>query len=87
MPVTWGIAFKNAVLACLYSCVFYIIAAAIIIGGTMVSGATVDLTDPDSWITAMGTLLIFYFAGYIVCCLGSMASIIKAAGDAALQSR
>lgn len=87
MSISWGFAFKKAIIACIYQCGWAIVAGIIIFVGFIIGGLSIDFNDPNTFLAAMGVIIIFYVIGSAVCCLGSMASIIKAAGDAALQSR
>jgi hypothetical protein len=68
------------------------ILAGIVLGVGIMAGAMIGFTavSGGSFEDAMFGILIMigtYFAGIILCALGSAASMIKVAGDTALKSR
>ena len=91
MSVTWSDAFRGSLLYCVYACMWSFLAGIVlfvgIVAGAMIGFTAVSGGSYEDAMFAIIIMLVTYFAGIILCALGSAASMIKVAGDTALKSR
>ncbi|MFX1286760.1 MAG: hypothetical protein ACFFB5_24190 [Promethearchaeota archaeon] len=91
--VSWGDAFRGAILWVVYSCVWWIIGGVILFVGFFFSLVMfVPFTgDGDYMITqaifAVLLMLAFDIIGAAICCLGQAASMIKVTADTTARAR